>query len=180
MPQVRNDDVLSVDLLHDVTAFQIETALGASPPVLSLAAAFADGIFTELKGKKGQEELNTITGWEVQNSSIPLEGYAGPTVGSLAGAQTYPDSSMTWLSDNGLTARADGTEPQDIYDRMNPDEDTGDYAIIFGRLGKVVGGHFQVFPVQPASLEIAKGRNVPSTFTVNFSLNAPISGKFTA
>lgn len=164
MAQYRNDGLLSVGYIPDYV-----TDIAAPDTNIAIATELTNRV--SLIGAKANEELNTITGWEVQNSSIPLEGYAGPTVGSLAGAQTYPESSMRWLSDNSVTV---------IFDLLDPSLDPGTAAIVFGRWGEVVGGYYQLFPIEAASREIAKGRNVPGTFDVNFSLNAPLDGVYAA
>lgn len=171
MPQYRNDGLLTIDWVPD---YATDITNPDSAILIGSGANAEDGNFVSLIGAKGREELNTVTGWEVQNSSIPLEGYAGPAVGSLAGGQTYPESSLTWLSSN--------TE-QTIFDLMEPatqgnTQTTDTAAVVFGRTGKVTGGYYQLFPVQVASREISKGRNVPGTFTANFSLNAPLDGTF--
>ncbi len=166
MPQYRNDGTLTVDYSTDyLTAFTLPAAIDVGATADEMAGA----TITSLIGAKASEELNTITGWEVQPSSIPLEGYAGPEVGSLAGSQTYPDSSLTWLSASAVAT---------IFDLMDPDATPTAPAIIFGRWGQTAGGFYELFPVEVASRPFAKGRNVPGTFTANFSLNVPITGTF--
>ena len=176
MAQIRNDEKLSVDYVADFRS-DLPGTVPASPATAKTINTGAgtnsqDDELTNLKGAKGSEELNTVTGWEVQNNSIPLEGYAGPDVGSLAGGQTYPESSLTFLSDDASNTLFDLLQPGTAA-AVNP-------GIVFGRFGRTVGGFWQLFPARPASLEISKGRNVPATFTVNFSLNAPITGTFVA
>lgn len=166
MAQYRNDAVLSVDYIPDFA-----TDIAAPGTTIDIGAADELGNATDLIGAKGSEELNTITGWEVQTSSIPLEGYAGPEVGSLAGAQTYPESSLRWLSSNASNT---------IFDLVDPASDPGTAGIVFGRVGKTVGGFYELFPVEVASRPFSKGRNVPGTFTANCSLNVPYTGTFSS
>lgn len=166
MAQVRNDAAFTVAYVADYA-----TDIAAPDTTIDIGTPAEDANFVSLIGAKASEELNTLTGWEVQNSSIPLEGYAGPEVGSLAGAQTFPESSARWLSDNASNT---------LFDLMDPDSDPGTAAIIFGRFGEIVGGFYQLFPIEVASREISKGRNVPATFTANMSLNAPLTGTFTS
>lgn len=166
MAQVRNDAGLSVAYVPDYA-----TDIAAPGTTIDIGTGAEDANFVNLIGAKATEELNTITGWEVQSSSIPLEGYAGPEVGSLAGAQTYPESSLRWLSDNASNT---------LFDLVDPDSDPGTAAIVFGRFGEVVGGFYELFPVEVASRVISKGRNVPATFQANFSLNAPLTGTFSS
>lgn len=163
MAQVRNDAVISVGLIPDYA-----TDIAAPGTTIVLATELTNRV--DFIGAKATEELNTITGWEVQPSSIPLEGYAGPEVGSLAGAQTFPESSLRWLSDNASNT---------LFDLVDPATDTGLSAIVFGRFGETAGGFYELFPVEFASRPISKGRNVPATFTANCSLNAPLTGTFT-
>ena len=166
MAQARNDAALTVAYLADYA-----TDITAPGTTIDIGTGDELANKVDLIGAKATEELNTITGWEVQNSSIPLEGYAGPEVGSLAGAQTYPESSLTWLSDNASNT---------IFDQMNPGTDPGTAAIIFGRFGETVGGYYELFPIEVASRDFSKGRNVPATFVANMSLNAPLTGTFSS
>lgn len=164
MAQVRNDAAFTVGYIPDYA-----TDIASPDANIAIATELTNRV--NLIGAKASEELNTLTGWEVQNSSIPLEGYAGPEVGSLAGAQTFPESSARWLSDNASNT---------LFDLMDPDSDPGTAAIVFGRFGETIGGFYQLFPIEVASREISKGRNVPATFTANMSLNAPLTGTFLA
>lgn len=166
MAQYRNDAVLTVAYVADFA-----TDVAAPGTTIDIGTGAEDANFVNLIGAKGSEELNTITGWEVQTSSIPLEGYAGPEVGSLAGAQTYPESSFTWLSSNSSNT---------LFDQVDPASDPGTAGVVFGRLGEVVGGFYELFPVEVASRPFSKGRNVPGTFRANFSLNVPYTGTFTS
>ncbi len=164
MAQVRNDANLSIGYIPDYAS-----DIAAPGTTIAIATELTNRV--SLIGAKAAEELNTVTGWEVQNSSIPLEGYAGPEVGSLAGAQTFPESSMRWLSDNAGNT---------LFDLMDPGTDPGTAAIVFGRFGEITSGFYELFPVEVASRTISKGRNVPATFTANMSLNAPLTGTYTA
>jgi hypothetical protein len=137
----------------------------ATLPVAPLAPTQAQlNAGVNLIGSQQEEELVEITGWEVQTSSIPTPGYAGITVGNVAGEQTYPDSSLTWY-------KVDTTEV--IYSAMD-DGVTGYLA--FMPDGQGVGKEVDLYPVTVASRPRSPARNAAHTFKANFSVAAPYKG----
>lgn len=135
----------------------------ASLPVDPDAPTQAElGAGTNMVGTKQTEELIGIDGWEKQPTSIPLPGYAGTEVGTLAGEQSYPESTLTWRKDNASEV---------IYAAAG--ETTTLHWMYFAQDGLASGNEAEGFPVTIASRERSKQRNVPNSFTSSYSLSPP-------
>jgi hypothetical protein len=130
------------------------------------AAEIAAGV--DLVGSKQAEELSDLQGWRTDSDVLPTPGYAGTTVGNVAGDETYPASSFTWYKDSVSAT---------IYSAIGTAVSTGaDRWVIIMWEGATVGEETEVFPVRVTSRVRDPARNVPHTFTANYALDTPVVG----
>lgn len=122
------------------------------------------GAGVDLVGTSQAEELEGISGFEVQSNSIATPGYASKEVGNVPGDQTYPTSSMSFYKDDTVTT---------IYDALADDE-SGWVCIM--QDGQASGEEVDIFPVTVASRVRRPGRNAANIFDVNFSVGVPFKG----
>lgn len=134
------------------------TSIPATPTAPTQAEL---GAGTDLIGTAQAEELVEITGFAVQTSSLPTPGFAGTTVGNVAGEQTYPDSSMAFYKDD---------TSETIYTAL-ADDTTGWLALCPDGLGS--GEECDLFPATVASRVRRPARNAPAIFDVNFAIDVP-------
>lgn len=141
----------------------IEVRLLTSVPAAPLAPTQAElNGGTDLVGSETAEELITITGWQKTTEAIPTGGYAGLNQGSLAGPSSYPQSSLTWRSDDTaetiFTAVAETATLQWVS---------------FAQRGHSSGNRASIFPVSISVREEGVERGAAQSFRADFSLTPP-------
>lgn len=116
----------------------------------------------DVVGSETSEELIDITGWQKSTESVPTGGYSSLNVGSLAGKSSYPQSSLTW--------RTDDTD-ETIFGLV--DETTTLQWLYISQNGRSSGNRSYGFPVTIAVREEGVVENVPQSFRADFSLTPP-------
>jgi len=132
-------------------------------------AEIAAGV--DLVGTKQGEELADLSGWRTEPDVLPTPGYAGTTVGNVAGDETYPASSFTWYKDSS---------DEVIYGAIGTAVTGGDRWVIFMWEGAEVGEETETFPCRVISRNRDPARNVPHTFIGNYAIDTPVVGVVTA
>lgn len=118
----------------------------------------------DLIGNAQDEEAESLNGFEVSNNVIPTPGLASNRVGSVAGEQTYPASTMTFYKDDTVEV---------IYSAL-PDLTTGFVALMHD--GQAAGKEVDIFPATVTSRNRRVGTNVAAMFDVNLALTVPYLG----
>lgn len=118
----------------------------------------------DLVGTQQDEELVSITGFALQPSSLPMPGFAGISVGNVAGEQTYPDSALTFYKDDTVEV---------IYSALTQGA-VGWVGLMFDGQGS--GLEIDLYPATVASRVRDPSLNTPHTFVVNFAISAPFEG----
>lgn len=137
------------------------TSLPGTPTAVTQAQITAA---TAVTGTKQTEELIEINGWEKSAATIPVPGYAGRSVGSLAGEITYAQSSLAWRK-HATTTTTYTLFVDDAVGWMG-----------FALDGAGVGKEMELFPATVAGKNRRKARNVVNSFEVFFSIEAPYVG----
>lgn len=147
-------------LLNGTIEVRLLTSLPASPTAPTQSELNAG---TDLVGSATAEELIEITGWQKTTEAVPTGGYAGLSVGSLAGPSSYPASSLRW--------RADDTS-ETIFSAVA--ETTTLQWVSFAQQGHASGERATIFPVTISVREEGVARDTEAhSFRADFSLTPP-------
>ncbi len=133
-----------------------------SAPAAPTQSEISAGV--DLIGSGSGEGLESIEGFVVQPNIIQTPDYASLQVGTVAGDQTYPESTLSFYKDDTV---------ETIYSALAADT-TG--FVLFMMDGIGASEECELFPITVTSRPRRPGRNVAHIFDVNVAPGVPTLG----